>query len=192
MKKDMTWQNITSGVISLFKTKVLREAQVLIFNSPSMDNLNDRIPITKNGLGGLKKEYEELIKVKRPEVVERLSSSRKIGDMAEENEYTQSRLELAFIVGRISELAEVISKAILIDEGHGHCQEIKLGCKVTVKNVNKENIFHLVGEWEANPAEAKISHQSPLGRSLLGKKVGEKVDFQAPAGRIIYTIVKID
>jgi len=157
-----------------------------------MDSLNNRIPITKNGLGGLKKEYEELIKVKRPEVVERLSSSRKIGDMAEENEYTQAKQELAFIDGRISELEEVISKAILIDEGHGHCQEIKLGCKVTVKNVNKENIFHLVGEWEANPAEAKISHQSPLGRSLLGKKIGDKVEVEAPAGKIVYTIIKID
>ena len=157
-----------------------------------MDNLNDRIPITKNGLGGLKKEYEELIKVKRPEVVERLSSSRKIGDMAEENEYTQAKQELAFIDGRIEELGEVISKAVLIDEGHENCQEVKLGCKVMVKAKNRQHVFHLVGEWEANPAQAKISHQSPLGRSLLGKKVGEKVDFQAPAGRIIYTIVKID
>jgi len=157
-----------------------------------MDNLNDRIPLTKNGLEELKKEYEELVKVKRPELVERLSSSRKIGDMAEENEYTQAKQELAFIDGRISELEEVISRAMLIDGGHGNCQEIKLGCKVTVKNASKEHVFHLVGEWEANPSESRISHQSPLGHSLLGKKVGEKVDFQAPAGRIIYTIVKID
>ena len=157
-----------------------------------MDNLNDKIPITKNGLEELKKEYDELVKIKRPEVVERLASSRKIGDMAEENEYTQAKQELAFIDGRITELEEVISKAIFIDEGHGKCQEIILGCKVTVKNASKEHVFHLVGEWEANPAEARISHQSPLGQSLLGKKIGEKVEVEAPAGKVVYTIIKID
>lgn len=157
-----------------------------------MDNPNEKIPLTKNGLEELKKEYDKLVKVKRPEVVERLASSRKVGDMAEENEYTQAKQELTFVDGRISELAEVISKAMLIDEGHGHCQAVKLGCKVTVKNVNKEHIFHLVGEWEANPAEAKISHQSPLGQSLLGKKIGEKVEVEAPAGKVVYTIIKID
>ena len=157
-----------------------------------MDSLNDRIPLTKNGLEELKKEYEELVKVKRPELVERLSSSRKIGDMAEENEYTQAKQELAFIDGRISELEEVISRAMLIDGGHGNCQEIKLGCKVTVKNANKEHVFHLVGEWEANPSESRISHQSPLGQSLLGKKIGEKAEVEAPAGKVVYTIIKID
>jgi len=157
-----------------------------------MDNINDRIPLTKNGLEELKKEYDELVKIKRPELVERLAFSRKIGDMAEENEYTQAKQELAFIDGRITELEEVISKAVLIDEDHGKCQEIKLGCKVTVKNASKEHVFHLVGEWEANPAEARISHQSPLGQSLLGKKIGEKVEVEAPAGKVVYTIIKID
>jgi transcription elongation factor GreA len=157
-----------------------------------MDNLNDRIPLTKNGLEELKKEYDELVKIKRPEVVERLASSRKIGDMAEENEYTQAKQELAFIDGRITELEEVISKAMLIDGGHGNCQEIKLGCKVTVKNASKEYVFHLVGEWEVNPSESRISHQSPLGQSLLGKKIGEKVEVEAPVGKVVYTIIKID
>jgi transcription elongation factor GreA len=157
-----------------------------------MDNQNDKVPLTKNGLEELKKEYEELVKIKRPEVVERLASSRKIGDMAEENEYTQAKQELSFVDGRISELEEVINKAMLISEGHNNCQEVRLGCKVTVKNAKKEHIFHLVGEWEANPAEARISHQSPLGQSLLGKKIGDKVEVEAPAGRVVYTIVKID
>ena len=157
-----------------------------------MDTSNEKIPLTKNGLEELKKEYDDLVKVKRPEVVERLASSRKVGDMTEENEYTQAKQELAFIDGRISELEDVISRAMLIDEGHGKCQEIKLGCKVTVKNGRLEHIFHLVGEWEANPAEARISYQSPLGQSLLGKKIGDKVEVEAPAGRIVYRIIKID
>ena len=86
-----------------------------------MDTSNEKIPLTKNGLEELKKEYDDLVKVKRPEVVERLASSRKVGDMTEENEYTQAKQELAFIDGRISELEDVISRAMLIDEGHGKC-----------------------------------------------------------------------
>jgi len=157
-----------------------------------MDNQNSRIPLTKEGLEKLKKELDTLVNLKRPEVVERLASSRKSGDMTEESEYTQAKQELVFIDGRIDELQEVLNKVMMIDVGHGNCQEIKLGCKVTVKNVNKEHVFHLVGEWEADPAQAKISHQSPLGQSLLGKKIGDKVEVQAPAGKVVYTIIKID
>ncbi|MBM3205298.1 transcription elongation factor GreA [Candidatus Shapirobacteria bacterium] len=157
-----------------------------------MDTPKERIPLTKEGLAKLKKELDTLVNIKRPEVVERLASSRKIGDMTEENDYTQAKQELSFIDGRIDELQEVIGSAVMIDEGHGKCQEIKLGCKVTVKNVHKEHVFHLVGEWEADPTEAKISHQSPLGQSLLGKKIGDKVDVEAPVGKIVYTIIKID
>jgi transcription elongation factor GreA len=152
----------------------------------------DKIPLTKDGLAELKKEYQDLLNLRRPQVVERMSLARKVGDLTEDSEYAQAKQELSFIDGRISELEEVISKAILIDEGHNHCQEVKLGCRVTVKDTTKEHIFHLVGEWEADPAEAKISHQSPLGQSLLGKKIGEKVEVEAPAGKIVYTIVKID
>lgn len=158
-----------------------------------MNIQNDKIPLTKNGLEELKKEYEQLVNIKRPRVVERLASSRKIGDLAEESEYTQAKQELSFIDGRISELEEVFKKAMIIDEGHENCQEVKLGCRVTVKSAdNKESVFHLVGEWEADPTEAKISHQSPLGQSLLGKKVGDKLEINAPAGKVVYTIIKID
>jgi len=162
------------------------------FYTINMANQNNRIPLTKEGLEKLKKELDTLVNLKRPEVVERLASSRKTGDMSEESEYTQAKQELVFIDGRVDELQGVINRAVMIDEGHNHCQEVKLGCKVTVKNASKEHLFHLVGEWEADPSVAKISHQSPLGQSLLGKKIGEKVFVEAPAGRVVYTIIKID
>jgi transcription elongation factor GreA len=157
-----------------------------------MNNQNNKIPLTREGLEKIEKELNLLVNVKRPEIVERLASSRKTGDMTEETEYTQAKQELVFVDERIDELQEVIDRVMIIDEDHNNCQEVKLGCKVTVKNIGKENIFHLVGEWEADPAQAKISHQSPLGQSLLGKKIGEKVEVQAPAGKIVYTISKID
>ena len=157
-----------------------------------MDNQSNKIPLTKEGLEKLKQELNNLIEIKRPLIVERMASSRKIGDMAEESDYTQAKQELSFIDGRIDELQEVINKAIMIDEGHDNCQEVRLGCKITVQSNAQKHIFHLVGEWEADPNEARISHQSPLGQSLLGKKINEKVEVQAPAGKIVYTIVKID
>ena len=157
-----------------------------------MDNQQEKIPLTKIGLEKLKKEYEELDKVKRPAILERLNASRKIGEFDEDSDFSQAKQELVFIDGRISELEEIINNVVLIDEGHDNCQEVKLGCQITVKNNGQEKVFHLVGEWEANPVEAKISYQSPLGQSLLGKKVGEEVEVSAPAGKVVYTVLKID
>jgi len=152
----------------------------------------DKIPLTSEGLEELKEEHQKLLEKKRPEAVERLVKARSIGELTEDNEHSQAKQQLAFVDGRISELEEVINRAVLIDEGHGKCQEVRLGCKVTVDAKKKKHIFHLVGEWEADPASKKISHKSPLGQSLLGKKVGEKVEVEAPAGKIVYTIIKVD
>lgn len=153
--------------------------------------MKDKILLTKEGLEKLKKEYRELVEIRRPHLVERISSARAQGDLAENSEYTHAREELSFMDGRIGELEKIINGAITMDDNHQCCQEVKLGCRVTVSLGDNQKIFHLVGEWEADPAKAKISGQSPLGQSLLGKKVGDKVEIEAPAGKIIYTVLKI-
>lgn len=154
---------------------------------------NDKIILTQEGLVALKNEHRHLLEEKRPLVVERLSESRQAGDLAENSEYTQAREELSFIDGRISELEGVLGKATLIKKSNCGNQKVDLGCKVTVSlNGNKTKVFHLVGDWEADPAAQKISLTSPLGKSLLGRKVGERTEVEAPAGKIVYTIVKID
>jgi len=99
---------------------------------------------------------------------------------------------LSYIDGRISELEQVLAKAELINEDKGGHKQVGLGCRVTVEIHGKKGIFHLVGEWEADPSSQKISHESPLGRALLGKKVGDKVEVEAPVGKLIYTIVEIE
>jgi transcription elongation factor GreA len=152
----------------------------------------DKIPMTAEGLAELRQEYDRLVNEKRPVVVERLSETRKMGDLAENSEYTQAREELEFVDGRITELKAIVDRAVLIKKVKGQCQEVTLGCKVVVKNEKQEHIFHIVGEWEANPTEQKISHRSPLGKSLLGKKVGDSVEVEAPAGKVIYTITRIE
>lgn len=97
---------------------------------------------------------------------------------------------MSFIDGRIAELELVISEAKVVIS-HPKLK-IDVGCKVTLHVNGKKDMYTIVGEWEANPSEKKISHSSPLGKALLGKKVGEKVEVEAPIGKIIYKIISIE
>lgn len=146
--------------------------------------------LTKEGLASLKVEYDELVKVKRPEVVRRLADARDLGDLSENSEYAAAKQDLAFIDGRIVELEEIIHGAQIITT-HGKSQ-VDVGCKVTLHINGKQDIFTVVGEWEADPMQKKISHESPLGKALIGKKVGDKVEVEAPAGRLNYKILHIE
>jgi transcription elongation factor GreA len=146
--------------------------------------------MTKEGLAELKAEYDQLLNVKRPEVVERLATARSQGDLAENSEYTAAKQDLAFIDGRIAELEVVLHEAKVIS-GHSK-KKVDVGCKVTLTIAGKKEMFSIVGEWEADPTQKKISHSSPLGKALLGKKPGDKVEVEAPAGKVIYKIINID
>lgn len=150
-----------------------------------------KIYITKDGLAELKSEYQDLVKVKRPEVVERVAQAREMGDLSENSEYHAAKENLALIDGRIEELAEIIKMAEVIEDSGTGGKTVQIGSKVTVKINGKEEVFTLVGEWEADPHEKKISHESPLGKALMGKSIGEKIEVAAPAGKIQYTIAKV-
>ncbi|MEN9407287.1 MAG: transcription elongation factor GreA [Candidatus Parcubacteria bacterium] len=150
-----------------------------------------KIYLTKDGLSDLKKEHEELTKVKRPEVVSRVSAARDQGDLSENAEYTAAREELSFLDGRIEELEDLLKEVVIIqDDGHGS-KSVNLGSRVSVKVDGRKEEYTVVGEFEADPMAKKISHESPLGKALLGKRVGETVEVQAPAGKIVYTVVTI-
>ncbi|PIP74490.1 MAG: transcription elongation factor GreA [Candidatus Levybacteria bacterium CG_4_9_14_3_um_filter_35_16] len=151
-----------------------------------------KIYLTKEGLEELKNEHNELVNVKRPDVLERVSQARNLGDLSENAEYVAAREELSFIDGRIDELEELLKQASLISEDKKNLSHmVELGSKVTVNVKGKNESFMVVGEWEADPMDKKISHESPLGKALLGKKVGEKVEVEAPAGKVDYTIVSV-
>lgn len=151
-----------------------------------------KIYLTQKGLDDHKKEYEDLVKTRRHEVVERLSSAREMGDLSENAEYTAAREELAFIDGRIEELEQLLKQAVVIEaDGHHKGKTVDLGSEVTVQIKGRKEVFTLVGEWEADPTEKKISHESPLGKALIGKAVGEEIEVEAPAGKMIYTVVGI-
>lgn len=154
-----------------------------------------KIYLTKEGLVDLKKEYEELSKNKRPVILERVSQARSMGDLSENAEYVAAREELSFIDGRIDELEELLKQVILIQKSGGRMSDkkkIALGSQVTLNVGHKKETFTVVGEWEADPTEKKISHESPLGKALLGRQIGEKVEVAAPAGKVLYTILSIN
>ena len=151
---------------------------------------NHKVVVTKDGLSELKREHEELVSVKRPEAVARLADARELGDLSENSEYASAKQDLAFIDGRILELEEIIHGAKIVTN-HTKSQ-IDVGCKVTLNVNGKKEQFMLVGEWEADPMEKKISHESPLGKALLGKKVGEQVEVEAPAGKVLYKVLHIE
>lgn len=153
-------------------------------------DIHQKVMLTKQGLDELKAEYDELINVKRPAVVTRLSDARDLGDLSENSEYAAAKQDLVFIDGRIAELEEILHSAKVIT-GHKKGQ-VDVGCKVTLHINGKKEVFTVVGEWEADPKEKKISHSSPLGKALLGKKVGDKVEVEAPAGRLSYKILHIE
>ena len=154
-----------------------------------MDN-KKKVFVTREGLEELKKELEELEKEKRPLVLDRVSQARAMVDLSENSEYTAAREELSLMDGRIEELQEILKNASLI-EGHGKSKIVQLGSHVTVSIGNKREQFSLVGEWEADPKDKKISHESPLGKALIGKALGERVEVEAPAGKVSYTIVEV-
>lgn len=149
-----------------------------------------KVVLTRDGLNQLKKEYDDLVNIKRPEAVTRLSAARGQGDLSENSEYAAARQDLAFIDGRIAELESVINEAKVI-ASHPK-SKIDVGCRVTLHVNGKKDTFTIVGEWEADPTQKKISHSSPLGKALIGKKVGEKVEVEAPVGKILYKIVSIE
>ena len=149
-----------------------------------------QIQMTKEGLGTLKKELDEMVNDKRPRLVERLANARSQGDLTENSDYSNAKEELEFLDGRISELENVLKTATIVSGNHKK-DGVGVGTRVTVKVSGEKHIYEMVGEWEADPVNKKISHESPLGKALVGKKVGEKAEVEAPAGKVVYEILEI-
>jgi transcription elongation factor GreA len=153
--------------------------------------VNTPIQVTQSGLEELKRELDELLNTKRPYLVDRLANARSQGDLSENSDYHNAKDELEFLDGRIAELEDVLKNAVVVADGGGG-NGVSVGTKVTVKTNGTKKTYHIVGEWEADPAKLKISHASPLGQALLGKKVGQKVEVEAPAGKIIYEVLSVE
>lgn len=146
--------------------------------------------ISEEGLEKLKKQLEELKTVKRQEIAERLEEAKKMGDLSENAEYTEAREAQEFNEREIAELEELIKKAVVIGKPKDK-DEIQIGSTFIAKSHGKEHQFTIVGSEEADPVSGKISNESPLGKSFLGKKKGDEARVKTPKGEVKYTIEKI-
>ncbi len=156
--------------------------------------MNDQIKqvqVTQAGYDQIKTEYEELVNVKRPAVVARLERARGEGDLSENSDYTSAKDDLDLVDGRIDDLKMVVDNAVIVSDEPKKTGKVSLGTVVMVEVNGKKHEYKIVGEWEADPLNKKISHESPLGLALLDKKVGEVVEVEAPAGKVTYTILEI-
>ena len=146
--------------------------------------------ISKEGLEKLRAEHEEMLNVRRPEIAQRIHDAKEHGDLSENAEYEDAKNEQAFVEGRIQTLEAMIKNATLIEE-HTSTDHVQIGSTVKVDGEDGHETFMIVGSAEAKPADGRISNESPVGRALLGKKKGEKVQVRVPAGDFSYTIVEI-
>ncbi|HZZ98470.1 MAG TPA: transcription elongation factor GreA [Candidatus Saccharimonadia bacterium] len=154
------------------------------------------VQLTKDGYDQILAELKTLKDEKLPKAIARVATARSFGDLSENAEYQASRDDLAFVEGKVSELEMIVAKAKVVETSNGKKKSankiVDLGSIVTVKSGRSTHKYHIVGEWEANPSEEKISHQSPLGKALIGKGKGEAIEVEVPAGKLKYVIMQID
>lgn len=149
-----------------------------------------KIQLTKDGYLKLQIELKDLIENKKPLAVERLHIARAMGDLSENSEYTASKDDLSFVEGRIQEIEEILKQAEVVQNHNGN-HLVDVGVSITVEADGKTEQFQIVGEFEADPLNKKLSHTSPIGKALLGKRVGDLVEVEIPAGKIKYKIVEV-
>ena len=147
--------------------------------------------VTKGKLEELEQELETLKTAKRIEVAERLRRAKEFGDLSENSEYSEAKEEQAQVEGRIFELEEML-KNISIIRKSADKDEVTIGATVTVSKNGTEAKYQIVGANEAMPQEGRISNESPIGSALLGKKIGDVVQVDAPSGKIAYKVIGIE
>ena len=152
-----------------------------------------RVPMTPNGYQKLREELERLLKVDRPKNIKDIAEARAHGDLSENAEYHAAKERQSFIVGKIQELKTKLALAEVIDPSRINQSKVAFGAKVKVLDIeaDEEYVFILVGADEADVRNGKISINSPVGRSLLGKEVGDTAIIKAPARTMEYEILEI-
>lgn len=148
--------------------------------------------ITKKGFEKLREELSDLRNKKRPEVAEKLRVALSFGDISENPEYAEAKDEQAFVEGRIAEIESILRDAMIVQSSSaGPSQVAAIGCAVELISRKQKRNFLLVGKGEGDPLRDEISSDSPLGRAVLGKKIGVVVKVSTPSGTRQYKIVKI-
>ncbi len=150
--------------------------------------------LSSTRLKELEEELQYLKTTREKEVAEHLKEARSFGDLSENSEYDEAKNEQAKLYGRIAEVENILSHAVLIEEAEEAAGHIGLGCKLTVQDIEtgEEELYEIVGSQEANPMEGRISEESPFGRAVIGHAAGDIIEVDAPVGEIKYKIVSVE
>jgi transcription elongation factor GreA len=149
--------------------------------------------LTRERYNELENELHYSKTVREREVAEQIKEARSFGDLSENSEYDEAKNEQGKLYSRIAEIENVLAHAVIIDEADLQSDSVDAGCKVSISDVKSGRVFEyqIVGSQEANPTQGRISDESPLGKALVGAKVGETVEFEAPAGVMRFKIMSI-
>ena len=155
---------------------------------------NQPVYLTAEGLKKIQDEYEYLIDTRRKEVAQMIAEAKAEGDISENAGYDEAKTAQGFLEGRIRELENLLKNAQLIQESGKPKGEVSLGRTIIVREVGTdyEETYTIVGSVEADPASGRISNSSPIGKALIGKRVGHKATVQTPGGEIVFEILKIE
>lgn len=155
--------------------------------------MSNELRVTNEGLQKLQEELKYLKEVKRQEVVAAIALALSYGDLSENSEYDEAKAEQGKVESRINELEEILKTVIVIDESEIQTDVVDIGAIVTVlnKTAGREIEYTIVGATEANPLKGKISDRSPIGKAIVGKKAGDVVEVETPAGMITVEILNI-
>ncbi len=159
----------------------------LVMSKQIKDNQN-QIILTEDGLADLKAELKDLKEVQMPRVVARIANARDQGDLSENSDYHSALDEQAMLNARIDQIENALDKAKVVKEQSGHL--VTLGSRVQLHLIttDKKFTYSLVGQYESDPEEGKISIESPVGKALMGKQKGDRVLVETPAGKMEYLI----
>jgi len=154
----------------------------------------ERIPVTREGLEALRREYDELVNERRPTLVQSVAAARSEGDLRENAGYHAARHDLGMIEGRIRELEQMLKRVEIIDDSTSGAATgaVKIGSTVTIELDGDEERYTIVGAVEARPSEGRISNESPFGKALLGARVGQTVSIQTPAAVMQAKVLSIE
>ncbi len=149
--------------------------------------------LTAGGLTKLEDELNHLRAVRRQEAAQRIQHAKEVGGTVDNADYEEAKNEQAFIEGRILTVENMIKSAVVIPDDRVHSDSVEVGSEVTVVNPQgKAQTYHIVGSTEADPSQGMISNESPVGRALLGHKVGDEAEVTTPAGIIKLSLVKVE
>jgi transcription elongation factor GreA len=154
----------------------------------------EAIILTKKGYDDMARELEEIISTKRPQIVDRIREARQLGDLSENFDYEDAKRAQSMMESRVKELKIILSHCEVI-ENNGSDGSVQVGCKVVVEDLDDEGYqdeYTIVGPAESSPSDGRISYESLVGEALIGKRVGDSIEIDAPGGIIRYKVVSVE